>query len=201
MKKTAILFWTIFIFPFIGYTQPIEDLDYISPFKDGLAAIKKANQWAFINTDGAIIVNFRDDIESLNTNKDYPTFNNNRCLITIKKDGISYFGFIDKSGKTVIEPQFLNATNFENGVAFALALEKQELGKNDVLGKTMVSYDYLEVIINTKGEILHDLSKPNHIILSKKHIKAPPVITSKFISDNLVATMNTDKKWVIQKIK
>ncbi len=202
MKNLAIIFWAIILFPFIGNTQTIEDIDYISPFSDGVAAIKKATRWAFLNTEGDIVLKFRDDLVTTKTNEvKYPIFKNDRCLITKEKNGIIYFGYIDKSGKTILEPKFLNATNFNNGFAFALQLEKEDMGNNDILGKKVVSYNYYEVIINTKGEILNHLSRANHITLSEKHIKTPPEITSKFIADNLIATMNADKKWVISKIQ
>lgn len=46
----------------------------------------------------------------------YPMFHEGRYLITKKvEDGIPLYGFIDTSGKTVIEPQFLNVYPFKNG--------------------------------------------------------------------------------------
>lgn len=183
-------------------SQNLMDIDYVSPFNDDLAAIKKGTQWAFIDVNGKVAVNFRDDlVASYIENSSYPIFNNERCLIEKKQDGISYFGYIDKTGKTVIEPQFLNAANFKNGVAIALELKMETLGTNNLLGKSMVSYDYFEVIIDDSGKILHYVSsEPTHISLSNKKLKNTPKINSKFISDNLVITKSESGKWSIKKL-
>ena len=202
MKKRIILFVTILLFPFFGFSQNIENVDYISPFHDGLAAIKKGNQWAFIDNEGTIIIDFRDDVKTTNIeNKNYPIFKNGRCLIMRKKEGIQYFGYIDKSGNTVIDPQYLNATPFNNDLAIVLELIKESPGSNKILEKPLVYYKYFEVVINTNGEIIYSLSEPVPITLSKDFIRKLPKITSKLISDKIYATWNKDKKWVIKKIQ
>lgn len=202
MKKVIILFALLVMIPMASYTQSIEDLDYISSFNDGVAAIKKGNEWAFINNDGDIVVNFRTDLvatESLDGN--YPIFKNGRCLIVAKKDGISYFGYINTSGKTVIAPRFLNATNFNDNMATALELEKEEIGKNPALDKNIVYYKYYEVTIDTDGNIKNYLTQKGvNIALDKEFLRKPPTFTSKQISDNLVATKNDKGKWTVKKI-
>ena len=203
MKKAAILLIAVMLIPLFGFTQTIENVDYISPFNDGVAALKKGNEWAFINKQGTIVIDFRNDLVITKTeNTSYPIFKNSRCLIVNKKEGISYFGFIDKKGKTVIEPQFLNAIDFNNNVAIVLELVKEEVGNNDILGKAQVSYDYFEVVINAQGEILYYLTQePKHITLSKEFIRQPPKITSKLISDKVFAIWSKDKKWEIKKLE
>tara|TARA_R110001583_G_scaffold410_2_gene3736 strand:- start:713 stop:877 length:165 start_codon:yes stop_codon:yes gene_type:complete len=47
--------------PLLGMTQTLEDLEYISPFVNDVAAIKKANEWAFINKNGEIVIDFRSE--------------------------------------------------------------------------------------------------------------------------------------------
>lgn len=201
MKKLTTLLICLFLIPFSSLAQTLEDIDYISPFHNGVAAVQKGEQWGFINEDGTIAIKFRKDLVITKTdNEHYPLFRNERCLITANKEGISYFGYIDKSGKTVIQPQFLNAGNFNNEAAFALELVKNDLGEN-VLGKSIVTYDYFEVLINNKGEVLNYLSTPNRITLTKKHLRHPPTITSHFISDYLVATKNNSNKWSIKPVK
>ena len=199
MKKALI---TLLLFPLLGMTQSIENVDYISPFHNGVAAIKKGDTWAFMDNEGSLIINYRDDLVPTSTeNASYPIFNNDRCLITHKKAGITYYGYIDKSGKTVVETQYLNATNFKDGVAIVLKLVKENLGKNDVLMKNVVNYHYFEVAINNKGEISQYLTQePIHITLSEKYMKKLPGITSKIISENLIATRN-NKKWAVRKIE
>lgn len=49
MKKLLI---TLVLIPFLGIAQTIENLEYISPFNNDLAAIKKGNEWGFIDQDG-----------------------------------------------------------------------------------------------------------------------------------------------------
>ncbi|MFT7252255.1 MAG: hypothetical protein ACI9FW_002015, partial [Flavobacterium sp.] len=41
-----------------------ENIDYISPFYDGVAAVKKGNNWGFMDKKGTIIINFRNDLVS-----------------------------------------------------------------------------------------------------------------------------------------
>lgn len=202
MKKVIIMFALLVLIPVSSYTQTIESIDYISSFNDGVAAIKKNNQWAFINNDGDIVVNFRDDLVSTKSSDgDYPIFKNGRCLILKEKDGISYFGYINALGKTVIEPKFLNATNFNNNIATALELVKKEVGQNPALGKNVVYYKYFEVTIDTQGNVKNYLIQEGvNIALDEKFIPKPPEFTTKLISDNLVAVKNEDGIWTIKKI-
>ena len=126
MKRMIIPLVMVLIAPILCFPQAIENIDYISPFNEDVAAIKKGNLWAFIDASGTMIIDFRDDVVvTKNGDEDYPIFKNDRCLISHMKDGINYFGYIDKTGKTVIEPQFLNATPFENNVAVVLKLTEE----------------------------------------------------------------------------
>ena len=203
MKKGVILFTALFLFSAIIYSQTIENIDYISGFNDGLAAIKKNNQWAFINKEGAIVINFRTDLVTTKLDDgDFPVFYNERCLIKKEHEGISYFGYIDTSGKTVIEPQYLNAYNFNNDEAIVLVLIKQEIGENEALGKNIVYYRYYEAVIDTNGHVNFYLTpKGFNVVLDKQHLRTPPKITSKQISNNLYAVYNNNKKWTIMSIK
>ena len=202
MKKVIILFFACLILPLIGITQTLDNLDYVAPVNDGVIAIKKGNQWGFIDETGNIVVNFRDDIVSTEGKQiSYPIFNNNRCLISQVKDGITYFGYIDKTGKTVIEPQYLNALNFNNEIAIVLELIKKSVGKNDVLDKKIISYRYFEVTIDKDGTIQNYLTpEGTHITLEKKYLKVPPKIHSKLITNNLYTTKTKNNKWVIMPI-
>ena len=84
MKKLIILYIVILIIPIFGFTQTTKNLDYISPFHDDLAAIEKDGQWAFINTKGDIVVDFRNDLVTTKlNNEEYPVFMDGRCLIEL----------------------------------------------------------------------------------------------------------------------
>jgi len=202
MKKALILFLAILIIPISGSSQEIENLDYISPFHEDLAAIKKEGQWEFINTIGEIIIDFRDDLVVTSVGDiNYPIFSEDRCLIEEQKDDISYFGYIDTSGKTVIEPQFLNAANFNEERALALKLIKDVVAKNEALEKNVVYYKYHEVVIDKNGEAKNYLNpKGVNVVLDKDFLKEPPQITAKQISKTLYAFKGKHTKWTLIRI-
>ncbi|WP_242093554.1 WG repeat-containing protein [Aestuariivivens sediminicola] len=191
------LFIIILLCPLFAVSQIAEELDFIAPFNDGVAAVKKDNSWGFINHEGQLVIDFRDDlVTSYVDGSRYPVFSDNRCLFTTKRDGITYFGYIDKTGKTVIEPIFLNALNFNNNKALALHILKEELGDNDVLGKHVVNYKYFEVVLDVNGNITYYLNpKGVNVILDKAYLNSPPEVTSKHISENLFAVQSEHKKW------
>ncbi|WP_033959096.1 WG repeat-containing protein [Psychroserpens jangbogonensis] len=201
MKKAIILFLVVSI-PFFGFTQLVENIDYISPFHNDIAAVKKDEQWAFINLKGEIIIDYRNDLVMTETaDGNFPIFKSDRCLIEDKRDGISYFGYINTCGKMVIEPQFLNATNFNEGSAIVLEVFKEEVARNEALGKSIVYYKYLQGIIDTQGHIKAYLSPERvNVILDKKFLKAPPEITSKYISKDLYAVKSKNNKWTVIKL-
>lgn len=202
MKKVKFILLIIFSIPILGLAQSLENLDYISPFHEDLAAIKKDGQWAFINTNGEIIIDFRDDLVVTSVGDiNYPIFSEDRSLIQEQKDDISYFGYIDTSGKTVIEPQFLNAANFNEGRALALKLIKDVVAKNEALGKNVVYYKYYEVVIDKNGAAKNYLNpKGVNVVLDKDFLKEPPQITAKRISKNLYAFKGKHKKWTLIRI-
>lgn len=198
MKNTIILVLVLFA-SFFSFSQPIEDIDYISPFNNGVAAVKKGTQWGFINMQGELIIDFRNDLVLTETiDGNFPIFKSNRCLIEEKRDGISYFGYIDIFGATVIQPQFLNATNFNDGLAIVLEVFRESIAKNKALGKNIVYHKYLQGLVDTEGNIKLYLS-PNrvNVILDKKFLKAPPEITSKYISEDLYAVKGKNNKWSV----
>jgi hypothetical protein len=199
MKSVLFLLLVIIINPFFGHTQIIENLDYISPYHNGLAAIQKNGQWAFINSKGDVIINYRTDVVLTAFEDDrYPVFYDDRCLIEQKKNGISYFGYIDTSGNVVIEPQFLNAANFINGKALALKLLKETVAQNRALDKSIVYYRYYDVVIEIDGTVKRYLNPEGiSVVLDKEFLREPPKINSKRISDDLYAIMDKNKKWTL----
>ncbi len=199
MKKFLI---TLVLIPFLGIAQTLEDLEYVSPFHNDVAAIKKGNEWGFIDQEGKIIVDFRNDLILTKTdNETYPIFSNEKCLIAHQKDGVLYYGYIDKTGKTVITPQFLNATNFEYDKALALTVHKETIGYNDIFNKDVVSYHYFEVIIDKQGKTIDHLTQlAIHISPKDKNDKNPPAITSKLISASLVLVSGKNNTWSLKKI-
>lgn len=197
------IFLTLLIIPILGIGQTIENIDFVSPFHDGLSAVKKGNSWAFIDQNGSIIIDFRQDLVKTKTDKGYyPLFSNGKCIIAQKKDDILLYGFIDKKGNISIEPQFLNVLNFQSDKALALIVHKETIGFNDIFKKDVVNYHYFEVVIDENGNSLDHLTQlALHISPKYSKSKEPPVITSKFISDNLIAVKSDENKWNLRKIK
>jgi len=97
------------------YAQDLNNLDKIAPFNEGIAAIQKGDLWGFIDDQGKLVINFREDLYI--SSEGYPVFNGGYCLIHKEIEGILYYGYINKKGVTIIEPQYLAATSFENGLA------------------------------------------------------------------------------------
>ncbi|QCX38742.1 WG repeat-containing protein [Aureibaculum algae] len=198
MRKLFV-FVLSFIFCATGFSQIIEGVDEIAPFHEGLAAIKKDNQWAFINEKGEKIIDYRDDIVSSigDNNEEYPLFKEERCMIKKIVDGVEFYGFIDKTGKEVIAPEFVKTSNFIDGYAIIVNYEKYVVGKNPFLGVNVVSHILEEYIIDTSGKIVKYLYNPRKCNLSQLKDKNLPCFESKFIAPRMVATKNTDGKWDI----
>ena len=210
MKKAIVLFVISMLISSISYSQKLENLDQISPFHDGLAAVKKGNQWAFIDNVGQKTIDFRNDLvvgkkcEMLCCTNGpqitYPFFRDGLALVSETKDGITHYGFINKSGEIAIEPNLINAAHFSEGKAIVQKYYKQNLGKNDVLGKNMISYSYNEVVINTIGEVIMHLSGPFNLLYSKEKLKTPPAISSRLMNNNLVAIRSKNDTWEVRTI-
>jgi hypothetical protein len=203
MKKLLILLVCFSVYTGV-FAQTLSDIDEVYPFHGDFAAIKKANQWAFINKEGKKIIDFRTDLvltnrlNSLNQTTSYPVFNDGRCLIRKLMGDTYYYGFINEKGIEVIKPQFLNATNFSNGYAIVVTTTKDSIGFNVVLNKAVVSNIFEEYVINTSGELVKYLYNPRKNVPAN-YKNGVPIIESKFIAPNLVAVKNKNKKWDILK--
>lgn len=183
-------------------------LDEIAPFSEGLAAVRKGNQWGFINQQGELVIDFRGDVYT-STQVDqsrtdvlgikYPMFNEGLCLIqSTVEDGVPVFGFIDTSGKVVIEPQFLNIFPFEDGFTTAVLFDKSFKGENEFKLK-IYEYKFFDVGVSTTGEITDFFEKRDHIQMTRKRYKMPE-IGAKMLTKNLVATHKLGQGWSIDKL-
>ncbi|MEN8123744.1 MAG: WG repeat-containing protein [Bacteroidota bacterium] len=202
MKNLVILIISLIIHSF-GYTQVIKNIDKISPFNEELSAIKKGEQWAFINEKGVMVIDFRDDLfcskdeTEINTDT-YPVFKDGRCLIRKLNNGVYHYGYIDKNGKEIIACQYLNASNFKDGYAIIIDIEKKIIGFNKVLGKDVVSYNLKEYIIDTSGKKIKYLDNARGYTKPKGKTIKPPSFYSKFIAPHLIAVKNIEEqKWDI----
>ena len=207
MKKLVTLVLISFAFLLNGYSQVLNDLEMVSPFHDGLASVKKDGKWGFIDESGDLVIDFRDDILGSPSASglaaspelmEYPIFIEERCLIHKIIDGIEYFGFIDRSGKTVVEPKYVNATNYKNGFAMVTQHTRQVIGKNELLGKDVVVHQIDELVIDKSGEIAISLMNPRNYV-PKNEKRNPPEMEASLLGDRMVAVKGEDGKWSVYK--
>ncbi len=218
MKRTDI-FLTLFLLwaPLLGIAQTttdylkttIDGLDQVAPFSEGLAAVRKGDQWGFINEAGQMVIDFRSDLV-WNRNPDpnatdvtgvgYPRFKDGLCVVKeLKEEDIPYYGFIDTSGNMAIAPEYLNLGPFENGYAVGIYVKKTMRGQND-FKLNIFDYSFTEVLINIKGEIMMPLAERSNILMSKKRYELPK-LRSKMLSTNLLAMKTADNRWQINRLK
>lgn len=205
--KNKFYFLVAMLVPLYLLGQTIEGLTFVSPIQNGYTSVLKANKWGIIDSAGVLVVDYRSDLiynENPTTHIDlgvasikFPGLYNGRAVIKKTNNGINYFGFIDATGSTVIEPQYLNVSNFKNGLAFALKIEEKFLGTNDLLDIKVKSYRYDIVLINKKGEVNLFLAGPFPIGFSEQKLKNPPPIEARWIGKQLVAVKTPDKTWKI----
>lgn len=85
--------------------EVLDNYDYIYPFKEGLARVKKNGWYNFINKDGEKLMEL-----SLFNCKDFK-----EGLAAVCLNGV--YGFINKEGKMVIKPSFYKVSSFSEGMA------------------------------------------------------------------------------------
>lgn len=209
MKKVLILWIMALMVTLPISAQVLKNIDEIAPFSEGLAAVRKGKQWGFINEEGKMVIAFRDDIyvspKSDETKTGvlggkYPLFNEGLCLIKqTVEDGVPVFGFIDISGKVVIEPQFLNIYPFKDGFTTAVLFDKTIKGENEFKLK-IYEYKFFDVRVSATGEITDYFEKRDHIQMTVKRYQMPE-IGAKILNKNLVATHTAEQGWSIDKLE
>ena len=68
MKNALLIIAVLLTMPYAGNTQSIktlnkplmDGLDEVTPFHDGLAAVRKGSQWGFIDMDGRLVIEQRN---------------------------------------------------------------------------------------------------------------------------------------------
>lgn len=206
MRKFIIVSAFAFM-PFLAISQLFTAIDEIAPYSEGLAAIRKGNQWGFIDRQGNLAVDFRDDLvwseNADNTRQDisgirYPIFKNGRCPIQKTEDDITVYGFIDTNGKVVIEAEFLNVAPFEDGYTTGVIFEKVFKGDNEFKLK-IFKYKFHEVVMDTSGKIVEYLSPRDNILMSPRRYERPWLRT-KLLSKDLISIRNEDDQLEIHKL-
>ncbi|MBL7473246.1 WG repeat-containing protein [Robertkochia sediminum] len=194
MKKHLIFLVSFFML----FSLQAQDNEYtaVGELADGLIAVQKDGKWGFIDTNGDLVIDLRDDLVA---HKEAPVFTDGRCLIHKMEDGIAYYGYIDTDGNTVIAPQYLNTTPFTDGYAIALKVEEKEKGTNQYLNKKIIDRNFDEVLINTKGEELKYLTPHKGILLDAKRYKQPEIV-SRMLAPGIVTFKTANGNWKVAKL-
>ncbi len=199
MKKLWLLLLGVLLcFP--ASSQFMKELDHVSTFNEGLLSIKKGDQWAFMDKQGIIVINYRGDLVATSQKEDEikaPVFQNGRALISRIEDNITYYGYIDKSGKEVIKTEFVNATPFKNGFAIVMRFTKEVVGQNKVLGKDVVSYEIEEYVIDLSGKAMTPMLHSRNYVPDKMKSGKSPNLTAFLIGGRMVAVKTAGQKWEI----
>ncbi len=108
-------------------------------FSEGFAAVRDANyRWGFINTAGKKVFTLPKGVSEVGD------FSEGLCWF---RDSISdKVGFVDRTGKVVIRPQWNFAHSFRDGLA--------AVGDGRTLGKSFFQIGILKGYINHKGEMV-----------------------------------------------
>lgn len=205
MKKLFTI-CALVLLPFILFGQELTGIDEIAPFSEGLAAIRKGNEWGFINKEGKLVIEFRDDLvwnSAANTSINdvsgirFPQFKNGRCMIKkfMEEEEIPIYGFINTEGKVTIEPEYLNLTEFNEGFAVGILVTKDFRGKNN-FQLNIYDYKFSEVLLDTAGDIMLLINKRDGISMSKRRYELPE-LRAKFLSLNTLAVKSATNKWEI----
>lgn len=205
MKKIIVLLLFTSL-PLMTFSQ-IGHLDEIAPFSEGLAAVRKGSQWGFIDQDGSLVIDFRDDVVWSNTadgtksdirSIGQPSFKEGRCPVVQVIEEIPVYGFIDTRGKLIIPHQFLNVGSFQNGYTTGIMYEKVFQGRNEIK-MDVYKYKFHEVVMDTLGNIHEYLGKPENIQMRRSRYELPRLRT-KLLSERLVAIKGSNNRFEIQKL-
>jgi hypothetical protein len=124
--------------------------DDVRPFSQGLAAVRHGNKWGYIDKTGREVISPRfslagsftsDGLALIGTSPEDAGIPKTEEAMEYESEENIYYGFIDRTGKWVIKPQFTSANEFSEGLA---AVEEQygKLGYIDKTGKFVIPPKY-----------------------------------------------------------
>lgn len=208
---------------------------YASDFSEGLAVVvirDKINRWnesvVFINKAGKIVIQaqffnakkFQEGLAAVKLKVPEDPSEKGSRWITIDKTGQSFvekWGFIDKTGKIVIPPQFVEVESFSEGLAKVAVINnegKQVWGFIDRTGKMVINPQFADVTnfknglaavsywTTTKstltGSVYHHKSNFGFIDKTGKEVIPPKFseVCPKIVSD-FCLTFNNDLAFVV----
>lgn len=105
--------------------------DFVESFSDGLFNVTKADTSAYFDHYGKIVIPFQNKYQS------YGNFTEGLARVRLGDK----WGYIDKKGNEVIEPQFHFAEEFSNGIAIVRNTEDKH-GAIDKSGKLIIDYQF-----------------------------------------------------------
>ena len=115
-----------------------------------------------------------------------------------KVNNIPYYGFIDTSGETVIQPEYLNITEFDQENAIGIYVREMFQGQNEIK-MDVVEYIFTEVVVNVDGEIVWPIVEREHALTAKSRYEIPE-LRAKLIGTDLLIFKTKDDKWETKKL-
>ena len=209
MKNSIIFIILLLVLPIAASAQTENPVyDDVAPFNEGLAAVRIGNQWGFIDENAKLVIDFRDDLvwnQDADTSMPgvmgvrYPQFKNGRCIIQeLKVNNIPFYGFIDTSGEIVIQPEYLNITEFDQENAIGIYVREMFQGQNEIK-LDIVEYIFTEVVVNINGEIVWPIAEREHALTAKRRYEVPE-IRAKLIAKDLLVFKTKDNKLETKKL-
>ena len=116
----------------------------------------------------------------------------------LEEEGIAVYGFIDATGETVITPEYLNVTEFNENYAMGILLTKTFRGQNR-FQLNIYDYKFSEVILDTAGDIMLLITQRQNILMDKRRYELPD-LTAKYLSKSLMAVKTDKNTWELRKI-
>lgn len=116
----------------------------------------------------------------------------------ISEEEIPVYGFIDREGSTVISPEYLNLTKFQDGSAVGILVTKTFRGKNN-FQLNIYDYTFMEGVINLQGEMVWPIGERENILMQKRRYEQPS-LTSRVIGKDLLVVKTAPGQWEIRKM-
>jgi len=102
---------------------------------------------------------------------------------------------MDYQGQVVIEPEYLNVTEFNDNKALGVYCRKTFRGKNN-FQLNIYEYTFTEAILNTNGEIIWPIKTREGISMTKRRYEMPE-LTAYLIASDLIAIKTKDNDFEI----
>ena len=115
---------------------------FVVAFSEGLASVVNDNSFSIIDKKGNTIATLGDEISDLQQ------FTNGLAAVEVKHetddDAVFKYGFVDRSGRMAIKPQFDYVGAFSDGLALATQTPDGKSGYIDTTGRFVIEPQYDE---------------------------------------------------------